>query len=50
MYGDLKEERERRVGDFRYLLRKTNEHKFSLDGLRERRLLVIQDEISEIVS
>ena len=41
---------ERRVGDFRYLLQKTDEHNSVLDGLRDRRLAVVQDEMSEIVS
>ena len=37
------------VGDFRYLLTTTNEHKFNF-GWLERRLEVIQDEMSAIVS
>ena len=41
--------RERVVGDFTFLLRMTDKHKFNLDGLRNR-LAVIQDSISEIVS
>ena len=38
LYRVLKEERERRVGDFRCLLSRSNEHNSVLDGLKDKRL------------
>ena len=43
-------ERERRVGDFRHLLRRPISINSVLDGLKDMKLKIIQDMMSEIMS